>query len=421
MSATFASLRLVNYRLWFFGAFVSNTGGWMQRVAQDWLVLTVLTDESGFAVGVVTALQFLPGLVLSPWAGLLADRLDRRRLLVATQVGQAVLACALGALVLLGHVELWNVYVFALLFGCVVAIDGPVRQVFVNDLVPGRHLPNAVALNSASFHAARLVGPAMAGLMILWVGTGWVFVVNGLSYVAPLIALAAMRRSEMTPATRVARTTGQIRAALAYVRGRGDIVVILIVIGVISMFGLNFQLTTALMARTEFAKGPGEYGLLGSAIAIGALGGSLLAARRKRPRVRLVVGAAFAFGLASGVLALMPSYLTFAIACIPAGFAALTMMTAANATVQTTTSPAMRGRVMALYLMVFMGVTPIGSPIVGWVGETFGARWSIGLGSISALLVSIGTATWVFRRWNLDVAYQWHRPFIRISAPEQPV
>ena len=406
MSPTFHSLRYVNYRLWFAGAFVANIGTWMQRVAQDWLVLTVLTDDSGVAVGITTALQFGPSLVLSAWAGLLADRLDRRKLLMFTQGAMGVLAAGLGLLVLLGNAQLWHVYGFALLLGCVSALDAPARQTFVADMVPAERLSNAVGLNSASFNAARMIGPGVAGLLIAWVGSGWVFVINAVSFAATILALVAMRVHELQPVPHAERGKGQIREAARYVRGRTDILVVMVVVGVVSTFGLNFQLTSAVMARTEFGKGPGEYGVLGSILAIGSLAGALMAARRERPRVRLVVGSALAFGIAAGVMALMPTYELFALATIPVGFASLTMLTAANATIQMSTTPTMRGRVMALYLIVFLGATPIGSPVVGWVAETYGARWSIGVGAISSLLVAAAAAVWAIRRWNLEVRYR---------------
>ncbi len=406
MSPTFHSLRYVNYRLWFAGAFVANIGTWMQRVAQDWLVLTVLTDDSGVAVGITTALQFGPSLVLSAWAGLLADRLDRRKLLMFTQGAMGVLAAGLGLLVLLGNAQLWHVYGFALLLGCVSALDAPARQTFVADMVPAERLSNAVGLNSASFNAARMIGPGVAGLLIAWVGSGWVFVINAVSFAATILALVAMRVHELQPVPHAERGKGQIREAARYVRGRTDILVVMVVVGVVSTFGLNFQLTSAVMARTEFGKGPGEYGVLGSILAIGSLAGALMAARRERPRVRLVVGSALAFGVSAGVMALMPTYELFALATIPVGFASLTMLTAANATIQMSTTPTMRGRVMALYLIVFLGATPIGSPVVGWVAETYGARWSIGVGAISSLLVAAAAAVWAIRRWNLEVRYR---------------
>jgi len=417
MSTTFASLRYFNYRLWFFGATFSNIGTWMQRIAQDWLVLVVLTADSGTALGIVTGLQFLPALLLSPWAGLLADRVNQKRLLLATQSTAAILALGLGLLVVLGHVELWHVYVFAGLLGCATALDAPVRQTFVAALVPPERLPNAVALNSASFNTARLIGPGAAGLMIAWIGTGWVFLTNALTFAATIAALLLMRSGELTPNARATRSTGQIREAIAYVRGRADIVVIMVIVGVVSAFGLNFQLTSALMARTVFDKGPGEYGILGSILAVGSLAGALLAARRKSPGPRVVIAAAFGMGIGTGVMALMPTYALYAVACVPVGFAALTMLTTSNATIQTSTEPAMRGRVMSLYVMVFFGAGPIGSPIVGWIGETFGARWSIGIGSITTLLVAIGAAAWSIRHWDLEVTYHLRRPRVRVTYP----
>ncbi|NTW40611.1 MAG: MFS transporter [Cellulomonadaceae bacterium] len=416
MSSTFTSLKYFNYRLWFGGALVANIGTWMQRVAQDWLVLTVLTDESGVAVGVVTALQFAPVLFLSAWAGVLADRLPRRALLIGTQLAQGALALGLGALVLLGHAELWHVYVFAALLGCVSAIDAPVRQTFVTDMVPADNLSNAVGLNSASFNAARLIGPGLAGLLIAWIGTGWVFVLNGASFVATILALTQMRVNELNESPRATGSRrGQLKAGVAYVRNRTDIMVIMVVVGVVSTFGLNFQLTSALMARTEFGKGPQEYGILGSVLAIGSLAGALLAARRERPRVRLVIGSAFGFGVATGVMALMPTYPSYVVACIPVGLASLTMLTAASSTIQMSTEPSMRGRVMSLYMVVFLGATPVGSPAVGWIAETYGPRWAIGIGSISALLVATGASVWAIRRWHLEVRYRiLQRPHLQV-------
>lgn len=416
MSPTFASLRYYNYRLWFSAALVANVGTWMQRVAQDWLVLTVLTDNSGTAVGIVTALQFLPVLALSAWAGVLADRVDRRKLLIVTQSALGVLALALGALVLSGYAELWHVYVFAALLGCVTAIDNPVRQTFVAEMVPKEKLSNAVGLNSAGFNAARLVGPGAAGLLIAAFGPGWMFIINGLTFAAVIVAMTRMRISELNRLPVTARAKGQIREGVRYVRNRSDIVVIMCVVCVVSTFGLNFQLTSAVMATAEFGKGAGEYGILGSILAIGSLAGALLAARRERPRVRLVIGSAFAFGVSTGLMAIMPTYWTYALMSIPVGFSSLTMLTAANSTIQMTTEPQMRGRVMALYMMVFLGATPIGSPLVGWIAETFGARWAIGVGSITALLVAAGAALWTKHNWDYTVRYQvFHRPHVEVT------
>src|SRR5690606_5404695 len=406
MSATFSSLKHHHARICFGAALLANVGAWMQRVAQDWLVLSALTDSSGIAVGVVTALQFAPVLALSAWAGLLADRLPRRRLLMATQGAMGLLALGLGALVLSGHVQLWHVYVFAGLLGVVTAFDNPVRQTFVAEMVPSDKLSNAVGLNSASFNAARLVGPGVAGLLIAAVGSGWLFIINGVTFGATILALASMRTRELHVLPSAPREKGQIREGIRYVRRRTDIVVIMVVVGVVSTFGLNFQLTSAMMAKVEFGMGPGEYGILGSVLAIGSLTGALLAARRERPRVRLVIGSAFGFAVATGVMALMPTYASFALACIPVGLASLTMMTAANSTVQTSVDPVMRGRVMSLYMIVFLGATPVGSPLVGWIAEAWGPRWAIGVGSITAGLVAVGAAAWAVRNWRLEVRYR---------------
>ncbi|ANC32616.1 MFS transporter [Isoptericola dokdonensis] len=421
MSATFSSLKYPNYRMWFGAALVANVGTWMQRIAQDWLVLTELTDESGVAVGITTALQFLPFLLIGPWAGLLADRLPRRRLLMCTQGAMGFLALALGALVLSGEVQLWHVYGFALALGVATAFDNPVRQTFVAELVPPERLANAVGLNSASFNAARLVGPGAAGLLIAAVGSGWVFVINGVTFAATIAAVGLMKPALMWARPRAPRAKGQIREGVRYVRSRSDIVVIMVVMAVVSTFGLNFQLTSAMMARVEFDRGAGEFGLLGSVLAIGSLAGALLAARRDRPRVRLVIGSAFAFAVATAVNALMPTYLGYVLTCIPVGLASLTMMTAANSTIQTSVDPVMRGRVMALYMMVFLGATPIGSPIVGWVGEAFGPRWAILLGSAATFAVAVGATIWAMRSWRVTLRYRVRRrPHLEIVYLDAP-
>jgi MFS family permease len=396
VSPTFRALHHTNYRLWAAGALVSNVGTWMQRIAQDWLVLTVLTHNSGVAVGITTGLQFAPMLLLAPVAGAVADRFDRRKVLIGTQVSSGFLALVLGLLVMSGMAQLWEVYLMATLLGMVAAVDAPARQAFVSELVPVEDLPNAVGLNSASFNGGRLIGPGIAGLLISWLGgTGPVFLINAASFIAVVFSLTHMRASEMRSAPRTGKGKGSIRAGLSYVKHRPDLVLILCIVGMVGTFGLNFQLTTALMARLAFHKGAGEYGILGSIMAIGSLGGALLAARREHPRLRLVIGAALAFGVFSIIAALMPSYVGFAVALIPVGLSALTLMTAANATVQMTTAPAMRGRVMALYMAIFMGGTPIGSPIIGWVGEAFGPRWTIILGGVVSILTSGVAVLWL--------------------------
>jgi len=416
MNNTFSSLAIFNYRLWFAGALVSNVGTWMQRIAQDWLVLTVLTHDSGVAVGITTGLQFVPFLLLGPFTGVVADRVDHRKMLMATQSAAGALGAGLGVLVLSGNAELIHVYGFALALGVVTAFDAPARQTFVGDLVPRTLLSNAVGLNSASFNAARLIGPGAAGLLIAAVGTGWVFVINGATFAATLVGLALMRASEFYDQERAPRSPGQVLDGLRYVRARRDLMVIFVVVSVVSTFGLNFQLTSAMMARVEFGRGPQDYGILGSILAIGSLAGAVMAARRKQPSARLVVLSAAGFAVASAVMALMPTYWTYALSGIPVGFMALTMLTSANATVQTTTAPHMRGRVMALYMMVLMGANPLGSPAVGWVGEHLGPRLAIAVGSVTALAVVIAVVLRAVSRGQLDVALSPRRPFLKVTT-----
>ncbi len=416
MSPTFRALQNINYRLWATGALVSNTGTWMQRIAQDWLVLTQLTNNSGVAVGITTGLQFAPVLLLAPVAGMIADRFERRKVLITTQVSSGVLALILGLLVITDVAQLWHVYVLAGLLGVVAAIDAPARQAFVSELVPIEDLPNAVGLNSASFHGGRLIGPGIAGLLISWIGTGPVFLINAASFGAVVFSLTRMRKAELRVQPR-SGGKGSIRAGLSYVRHRPDLILILAIVGMVSTFGLNFQLTTALMARLVFDKGASEYGILGSIMAIGSLGGAFLAARRERPRIRLVIGAAFAFGIASISAALMPTYWSFAISLIPVGLSSLTLMTAANATIQLSTTPVMRGRVMALYMAVFMGGTPIGAPIIGWVGEAFGPRYTILLGGVMSLVTAVAAVLWLRHSQGARMRVRWRGgPQLRVST-----
>lgn len=419
MSKTFESLKYFNYRLWFGANIISSTGMWMQRIAQDWVVLTVLTQGSGTAIGITTALQFLPILLFSPWAGVIVDRVNRRNLIQFTQGMIGLMSLILGVLILTNTAQLWHVYVLAFLAGILSTIDAPARQTFVSELVPLGSLPNAVGLNSAAFNVARLIGPALAGLVIEWVGPGWVFIVNLLLFAAPVTAVALMNKNLLTPASRVKRESGQIREGVRYIMGRTDIVVIMIVAGTVSAFAMNFQLTSAVMATEVYGKGAGEYGILGSFMAIGSLTGALLAARRKFPRVRLVVVSAFLFGLCDIALALAPTYELFALIAIPTGLAMLTMITSANAAIQISTDPAMRGRVMSLYLMVYMGSTPIGAPVIGWVADTWGGPWSLAVGGISAVIVSVAAAIWAIKSWDVRIKASWSRRPITTYGPRE--
>jgi len=399
----FRALSIRNYRLFASGSVVSNIGTWMQRVAQDWLVLQ-LTDNSGTALGITTGLQFLPILLLSPYAGLIADRFPKRRVLAMTQLAMAASATVLGVLAVTGLAQTWQVFVLAFIFGIGTAFDGPTRQAFVVEMVGRDDLPNAVGLNSASFNAARIVGPALAGGLIVALGsgvraTGLVILLNALSYFAVVWSLHRMRGSELDTPEPAERSPGMIRDGVRYVRARPDLMLVLTIIFFAGTFGLNFQMTTALMATDVYHKGAGEFGLLGSAMAVGSLAGALLAARRGQPRQRLVIGSALAFGTLEIAAGLMPTFLAFALWLPLVGITALTLITAANSTMQLSVAPEVRGRVMALYMTIFMGGTPLGAPIVGWVGEAFGARWTlIGGGAITILGTVAATVIFARRR-----------------------
>lgn len=385
----FRSLRGYNYRVWVGGAFVSNIGTWVQRTAQDWLVLTVLTQHSAAAVGLVMALQFGPQFLLLPWTGFAADHLDQRKLLIATQAAMGVLALALGVLTVSGRVQLWHVYGFAFLFGSAAAFDAPVRQVFVAQLVGDADLGNAVALNSTSFNAARMIGPAIAGLVIAAIGTGWAFLINGASFVAVLVSLLSLRARELHPQPRARRTTGSFTQGFRYVWARGDLEAILIMLFLIGTFGLNFPIFISTMAVSVFHADARGYGLLSSIMAIGTVSGALLSAGREQPEFPALLVGACLFGIGCALAAIAPGYWFFAAALVLIGVAALTFTNTTNSLMQLSTEPNMRGRVMALRIGVAMGGTPIGAPIVGWVADHMGPRWALGVGAASGFAAAI--------------------------------
>jgi len=406
MSPTFQALSVRNFRLYSGGSLVSNTGTWMQRVAQDWLVLQ-LTD-SGSALGITTGLQFLPFLLVTPFAGLLADRYSKRMLLMFTQGSLAITSLVLGVLAITGAAQVWHVWVLAFLFGVGTASDTPTRQSFVIEMVGRDNLPNAVGLNSASFNLGRIAGPAAAGFLIVAFGsgvqaTGAVILLNAVSYLAVIYSLRKMRVDDLQVSVPVPRAKGALRDGVRYVFGSPLLIFVFTVAFFAGTFGLNFQMTSALMATQVFDKGAGAYGLLGTFMAVGALGGALLAARRGFPRRLVLVVAPAAFAIVEMVAGVMPTYWSFAVVLPLLGVTSLTMMNSLQTVVQMSVDADMRGRVMALYMMILMGGTPFGAPVVGWVGETFGARWTLIGGGAATLLAVIVATAWLVKAEDIDV------------------
>ena len=376
---------------------VSNTGTWMQRVAQDWLILD-LTHGSGTALGVTTGLQFLPLLMFGLYGGVLADRFPKRRILMITQFAMGVLALILGVLAVTGTAQVWHVYALAFGLGLATVVDNPARQSFAIEMVGPGDLSNAIALNSAIFNMARILGPAVAGVLIAAIGTGPVFLVNAASFAAVLVGLALMRDADLHVKPPVPRAKGQLREGLRYVRGRRDLVMVLAVVLFVAAFGMNFQMTTALMSRQVFHSGATSFGLASTMLAVGALSGSLLAAIRKRPRMRLMLVAATIFGVLEIATGLMPDYVSFLVMLVPTGIALLTFNTTANAVMQLSVPAEMRGRVMGLYMLVFAGSAPIGSPLIGRLAEIFGPRSSLTIGGVVSLAAVLGVVTFMAPR-----------------------
>ncbi|OOG56354.1 MFS transporter [Rhodanobacter sp. C03] len=415
MKGTFRSLRNYNYRVWASGAIVSNIGTWMQRTAQDWIVLTQLTHHNAAAVGVVMALQFGPQLLMLPLTGFAADHLDRRKLLIATQAAMGLLALGLGLLTVTGLVQLWHVYVFAFLLGCVAAFDSPARQTFVSDLVGETDLSNAVALNSTSFNVARMIGPAVAGILIAGVGTGWVFLINAASFVAVLCSLGFLRTGELHIGSRPVRTRGSLVEGFRYVWHRPDLKAILLMLFLIGTFGLNFPIFISTMSVTVFHAGATEYGLLTSVMAIGSVAGALLAAQRGKPHIALLLVAVAIFGFGFALAAVMPSVRLFGLALVIIGVSAQTLTTSTISLVQLSTEPAMRGRVMAILLAIVMGGTPVGAPLVGWVADTFGPRWALWVGAASGFGAAMVGVRYLMRYRGLRVLVEGGRLRFRVD------
>jgi len=377
------SFRHRNYRILFPANAVSNIGSWAQRIAQDWLVLE-LTNNNGTYLGLVTAVQFAPVLFFSLHGGKLADRFNKRKVLVLTNILGGSASLGLGALVITEQIQLWHVFALAAVLGISTAIDAPVRQSFTTEVVGQTDLPNAVSLNSANFNAGRLVGPALSGGLIAAFGTGPSFIINGLSYFFVIAALLNLNEKAFFHLDRP-KSDGNIREGIAYAKARPDIYVVMLMVFFLATFGLNFQIFNALMATQEFGLGPASFGLMGTFIAVGSLTGAIGSARLERFRdTKFVIRGGIAFSISIMALSILPNYISYVIWLPICGLTALTTLVSANSIVQTSTDPAIRGRVMGLYLLIFMGGTPFGSPLIGATTDLIGIRPTIALcGGIS--------------------------------------
>jgi MFS family permease len=405
--AMFAALKVRNYRLFFSGQVVSNTGTWMQRIAQDWLVLQI--TDSPLAVGVTTALQFLPMLLMGLWGGLIADRYPKRRLLLMTQTAMGLLAAVLAVLTLTGHVQVWHVYLIAFGLGLATVIDNPSRQTFVNEMVPHHLVRNAVSLNSGNFQLARMLGPAVAGVVISLVGSGWAFAINAVTYLAVIAGLLLMRTSELQATQRPKRGPGQIREGLRYVRHQPQLLWTIVLVFFVGTFGYNFAIILSAYTKDVFHSGADLYGLLNTAMAAGSVAGALFAARRNTGRMSLLFGMSAAFSVMLVLLGVTPWLWIFVALLVLTGLFSVSFNTLANSNVQLRTDPALRGRVMSLYMLVFMGGTPFGSLIVGAITERWGAPLALVISGVVCLVASVGCAMIAARSTGVSVKVDLHK------------
>lgn len=387
---TFSSLKIWNYRLYFIGQGISLSGTWMQTVAQSWLVLKL--TGSGTALGLITALQFLPVLLLGPWGGVIADRFSKRRILFCTQTAAGITALTLGILVATNLVQIWMIEIFALALGLISAIDNPTRQTFMVEMVAKENLPNAVALNSTEVNLARVAGPAIGSILIATIGLAWCFIVNGLSYVAVLGALFMMRPRELNTSPRVARAKGQLREGFRYVARTPLLKDTLIMVGIIGTLAYEFNVSLPLFARFTLHGDAGSFAALTSAMGAGSIVGALFAAHRRKKSPELFARAALLLGLSMLVLAAAPTLWFALLAVALVGALSINFLSLGNVLIQLETSAAMRGRVMALWAVAILGSTPIGGPIIGWVGEYAGPRFALAVGGIAAIITALWNA-----------------------------
>mgnify|MGYP002628171632 CR=1 FL=1 len=391
---TFRSLRIRNFRLFFLGQLTSQAGTWMQMIAVIWVVLQ--RTDNGFTLGLVSAAQFLPVLVFGAWGGVIADRVDHHRFMLGTQVAFTVISAAFAGLFLTDRLYIWAIYLLSLAFGFVTAMDSPVRRTLVVDLVGPDDVPNAVALNSSLMTGSRVVGPAVAGALITGVGVEWCFIVNFVTYLAVLVALARMDRSKIRSSPKIAKSGGQLRDGFRYVWREPKLRLPILLLAVVGTFAFEFQVTLPLFAERALGGNDTTFTWLYSGMSLGSMLGALAIARRRDVSTHLLAWAAIWLGVSMALLALAPNFVLALIAVIPVGVATIVMISGANAVVQLRATSEMRGRVLALAAVVFIGSTPIGGPTVGWASESFGASAGIWIGAVASILAGL----WTLRELN---------------------
>ena len=400
--ATFRALSVRNFRLWIIGALIANVGSWAQRTAQDWLVLTELTDNDAVAVGISLSLQFGPILLLGPFVGPLVDRVSGRAIILTTTIVELTLGLILGLAVVMGVATLPLVYALALGLGISQAFEAPARMAFVSELVGTGNIPNAIGMNSMMFNTSRLVGPALAGLSITTLGTGWTLTFAAACYAAAIVAIALLRQTEFHPVSKVAKAKGQFGEGLAYIRSRPDIVVVLVMALIVGALVFNFGIFSATMAVVEFGLGAHDYGFMTSALAVGSIAGALLVARSRRPRLSVIVVAALTIAVGAGLAAIAPTVTMFIVLYPILGLGAILMVATSNSYLQVSTDDKFRGRVMAIFSTVVIGGTPLGSPLTGFVANTFGPRWAVGVAAVGGLLAALIGLIWMRTSHNIS-------------------
>lgn len=415
----FRALAVRNFRIWIIGALIANIGSWAQRTAQDWLVLTELTNDDAVAVGISLSLQFGPILILGPFIGPLIDRVSGRTIILITTIVELVLGLVLGVAVVFGVASLPLVYVLALGLGISQAFEAPARMAFVSELVGHSNIPNAIGMNSMMFNTSRLVGPAIAGLAITTAGTGWTLTIAAASYAAAVIAVLSLRSKEFHPVTKVDKAKGQFREGLRYIRSRTDIVIVLSMAFVVGALVFNFSIFSATMAVMEFGLGAHDYGFITSALAVGSMAGALIVARSTRPRLSVIIVAASTIALGAGLAAIAPTVTMFVVLYPILGLGAILMIATCNSYLQMSTDDEFRGRVMAIYSTVVIGGTPFGSPLVGFVANTFGPRWAIGVAALGGIVAALIGFIWMRAGHHIRTSETIRSAFRRTDAEDE--